>query len=64
MKTYGESGGIVPPFLICTSDGGERSASRVGRFTPREGSDNTDLYYEYNVPHKLFYENVWYFVTS
>jgi hypothetical protein len=30
------SGGIAPPFLTSALDGGEWSASRPGRFTPRE----------------------------
>jgi hypothetical protein len=36
MKTYGGSGGIVPPFLTSALDGSERSASRTGRFTSGE----------------------------
>jgi hypothetical protein len=35
MKTWG-SGGIAPPFLNSVLDGGEGSASRPGRLTPRE----------------------------
>jgi hypothetical protein len=35
------SGGTVPPFLTSAVDGGERSASRPGRFTPRERIDYT-----------------------
>jgi hypothetical protein len=33
MKTWG-SGGIAPPFLTTTLDGGEWSASLYGRFIP------------------------------
>jgi hypothetical protein len=36
MSTYGESVGIVPPFLVFALDGGEWSASRLGRFTPQK----------------------------
>jgi hypothetical protein len=36
MKTYGGSGGIALPFLTLAIDGGEWSASRPDRFTPRE----------------------------
>jgi hypothetical protein len=64
MKMYGGSGDIAPPFLILTLDRGEWSASRAGRFNPGKGSDNIDLYYEYNVSQALFYENACYFVTS
>jgi hypothetical protein len=32
MKTWG-SGGIAPPFLTSALDGGDWSASRLGRFT-------------------------------
>jgi hypothetical protein len=35
MKTW-ESGGIAPPFLPSALDGGERSASRPSRSSPRE----------------------------
>jgi hypothetical protein len=36
MKTYWGSGGIAHTFLTSALDGGEWSASRPGRFTPRE----------------------------
>jgi hypothetical protein len=36
MKTSGGRGCIDPPFLTSALDGGEWSASRPGRFTPRE----------------------------
>jgi hypothetical protein len=36
MEAYGGSGGISPPFLTSTLYGGEWSASRLCRFTPRE----------------------------
>jgi hypothetical protein len=39
MKTY-EDGGITPPFLTSTLDGGEWSASRLGPFTPGEQAPN------------------------
>jgi hypothetical protein len=35
------SGGIFPPFLTSTLDGGERSAQRSGRFTPGERASPT-----------------------
>jgi hypothetical protein len=35
METWG-SGGIAPPFLTSALDGGEWSASRPGRFTPKK----------------------------
>jgi hypothetical protein len=35
METWG-SGGIAPAFLTSALDGGEWSASRLGRFTPGE----------------------------
>jgi hypothetical protein len=35
MKAWG-SGGIAPPFLTSALDGCEWSASRTGRFIPRE----------------------------
>jgi hypothetical protein len=35
MKTYSGSGGIAPRILTSALDGGEWSASRPGRFTPR-----------------------------
>jgi hypothetical protein len=35
MKTYG-IGGIAPPFLTSSLDGGEWSASLLCRFTPGE----------------------------
>jgi hypothetical protein len=35
METWG-SGGIAPPFLASALDGGEWSASLLGRFTPEE----------------------------
>jgi len=38
MKAYWESGGI---FLISALDGSEWSASRPGRFTPRERDSGT-----------------------
>jgi hypothetical protein len=40
MKTWG-SGGIAPPFLTSALDGGEWSASRPGRYTPRERGPGT-----------------------
>jgi hypothetical protein len=36
MKAFWGSGGIDYSFLTSTLDGGEWSASRPGRFTPRE----------------------------
>jgi hypothetical protein len=36
MKAYWGSGGIVNSFFDLALDGGEWSASRPGRFTPRE----------------------------
>jgi hypothetical protein len=36
MKTYWVSGGIAPRTLDLGTDGGEWSASRPGRFIPRE----------------------------
>jgi hypothetical protein len=36
MKTYWGSGGIAPRILTLALNGGEWSASRFGRFTPRE----------------------------
>jgi len=36
MKAYWGSGGIAPHSLTSALDGGECSASRPGRFTPRE----------------------------
>jgi hypothetical protein len=36
MKEYWGSGGITPLIFILELDGGESSASRSGRFTPRE----------------------------
>jgi hypothetical protein len=41
MKTYRGSGGIAPYILDLVLDGGEWSASRPGRFTPRERSPST-----------------------
>jgi hypothetical protein len=41
MKAYWESGGIAPLVLTSALDGGEWSASRLGRFTPRERSPST-----------------------
>jgi hypothetical protein len=35
------SGGIQPPFLTSTLDGGEWSTSRHGRFAPRERGPGT-----------------------
>jgi hypothetical protein len=40
MKTWG-SEGIAPPFLTLALDGGESSASRAGRFTPKEITPST-----------------------
>jgi len=36
MKAYWGSGCIAPAFLISALEGGQWSASRPGRFTPRE----------------------------
>jgi hypothetical protein len=36
MKVYWGSGGIAPRTLTSALDGGEWSAPRPGRFTPRE----------------------------
>jgi hypothetical protein len=41
MKTY-SSGDIAPPFMSSALDGGECSASRPGRFIPRERASGTD----------------------
>jgi hypothetical protein len=42
MKAYWGSGGIAPLiFLTSALDGGEWSASRTGRFTPRERAPDT-----------------------
>jgi hypothetical protein len=42
MKTYWGSGGIIPRiFDLSTLDGGEWSASRPGRFNPRERARGT-----------------------
>jgi hypothetical protein len=41
MKAYWGSGGIVPRILTSALDGGEWSASRLGRPTPREKSPGT-----------------------
>jgi hypothetical protein len=42
MKMCG-SGDLAPPFLTSILDGGEWSASRPSRFSPREG--NFDIYW-------------------
>jgi hypothetical protein len=41
MKTYWESGGIAPRILDLELDVGEWSATRLGRFTPRERTPGT-----------------------
>jgi hypothetical protein len=41
METCGGSGILAPPFFISLLGGGERSASRPGRFTPRERAPST-----------------------
>jgi hypothetical protein len=42
IKAYWGSGGIAQhTFLTSTLDGGEWSASRLGRFTPREKAPGT-----------------------
>jgi hypothetical protein len=41
MKAYRGSGGIAPPIFTPALDGGEWSASRPGRFTPRERARGT-----------------------
>jgi hypothetical protein len=41
MKAYWGSGGIAPLILTSALDGGEWSASRPGRFTPRERAPST-----------------------
>jgi hypothetical protein len=41
MKAYWGSGGIAPRTLTSAIDGGEWSASRPGRFTPRERAPGT-----------------------
>jgi hypothetical protein len=41
MEAYWGSGGIAPHFLTSALDGGEWSASRPGRFTPRERTPRT-----------------------
>jgi hypothetical protein len=41
MKTYGGSGSIAPPFFTWALDGGEWSASRPRRFTPRGSAPGT-----------------------
>jgi hypothetical protein len=43
MKTYVGSGSIAPPFLTSAIDGGERSASRPGRFTSWERAPRCPL---------------------
>jgi hypothetical protein len=35
------SGGVAPPFLTLALDGGEWSASRLGRFTPQKKAPGT-----------------------
>jgi hypothetical protein len=42
MKAYWRSGGISPRILGSELDGGEWSASRLGRFTPRERAPGTN----------------------
>jgi hypothetical protein len=52
MKTYWESGGIAHAFLTSAIDGGEWSASRLGRFITREkalGAYNYDFLKRYVV---------------
>jgi hypothetical protein len=41
MKAYWGSGSTVPRILDLNPDGGEWSASRAGRFTPRERAHGT-----------------------
>jgi hypothetical protein len=41
MKAYWGSGGVVPLSLTSALQGGEWSASRPGRFTPRERDPGT-----------------------
>jgi hypothetical protein len=41
MKTYWGSRGIAPRILVLALDGGERSALRSGRFTPKEKAPGT-----------------------
>jgi hypothetical protein len=41
MKTYGEVEVYLHAFLSSALDGGEWSASRPGRFTPRERAPGT-----------------------
>jgi hypothetical protein len=41
MEAYWESGGIAPRILTLALDGGEWTASRPGRFTPRERAPGT-----------------------
>jgi hypothetical protein len=41
MKAYGDSGGIVPPFLISSLEGGEWSASRPRRSAAKETAPGT-----------------------
>jgi hypothetical protein len=41
MKAYWGSGSIDPPIFTSALDGGEWSASRSGRFTPRERAPDT-----------------------
>jgi hypothetical protein len=50
MKTYG---GIDPPFLTSTLDGGEWSNSRPGRFTPGERAPGFSLNRRLGVPQSL-----------
>jgi hypothetical protein len=41
MKSYRASGGIAPRILTSAPDGDEWSASRLGRFAPRERAPGT-----------------------
>jgi hypothetical protein len=41
VKMYWGSGDIAPPILTSALDGGEWSASRPGRFTPRKRTPST-----------------------
>jgi hypothetical protein len=50
MKMNGGGGGIAPAFLTSALDGGERSASRTSRFTPREIAPGTHWIGEWEGP--------------
>jgi hypothetical protein len=41
MKVYWRNGGVAPHILASALDGGEWSASRPGRFTPKERAPGT-----------------------